>query len=278
MRIILKSIRILIFVFVFSDSSLAQVRMYSDFVKDTFSIFINLPKDYSKNPDKKYPVVYLLDANYYFHRVSIKLNKNDSESILVGIGYKNFEEMDSLRNRDYTFPKALAEDSFSISGGAKTFLSYIEKELIPYMDQHYRTDSCKRTIMGHSLGGYFVLFALGDELKKQTTHFNYFVAASPSLHYCNHYLLKLFQDITDTDTNSRGLFLTIGALEDKEEGDTSSINMDNFNALKAELCSTKFKNLKIRSQVYHKFEHMQTAMPSFVESLKKNDIFGKRQH
>ena len=125
--------------------------------------------------------------------------------------------MDSLRQRDYTFPEALAADSFPLSGGAEKFLSFIVKELIPYIDKTYRTDTSSRTIMGHSLGGYFSLFTLLTELKENSTYFGTYVAASPSLDYHNQYLLKQFQNGLDGSAKIRTLFLTLGAKEDKED-------------------------------------------------------------
>src|SRR5688500_16037086 len=50
-------------------------RLYSKSVADSFSIFVNLPNDYSLAEKKKYPVVYLLDANLYFDVMATTLNK-----------------------------------------------------------------------------------------------------------------------------------------------------------------------------------------------------------
>lgn len=252
------------FTFGLTDFSFGQVRLYSESVKDSFTLFISLPKQYAKHPEQKYSVTYLLDANYFFTRVAKEINKKSASTILVGIGYKDFPEMDSLRNRDYTFPIALPEDSFSISGGAVEFLSFVERTVIPYMDTHYRTDTSNRTIMGHSLGGYFALFALQTELKEQTFYFNHFVAASPSLQYYHQYLLKQFQNITHIDSNRRTLFLSLGAKEDKEDGGTGTENTDNFNAFIKELSKTKFQNIKTTSIIYPRYKHMQTAMPTFL--------------
>jgi len=37
--------------------------------------------------------------------------------ILVGIGYKNFVQMDSLRDRDHTFPAAMPKYQMKTTGG-----------------------------------------------------------------------------------------------------------------------------------------------------------------
>src|SRR6185503_17561259 len=123
------------------------------------------------------PVIYLLDANVYFDIVADAIKENNSNALLVGLGYKDFMRMDSLRNRDYTFPKALPKDSFPISGGADKFLSFIGGELLPYIDKTYRTDTSNRALMGHSLGGYFTLYALEQAMLRKNSLFKNYVAA-----------------------------------------------------------------------------------------------------
>ncbi|MCW3085852.1 MAG: putative alpha/beta superfamily hydrolase [Bacteroidetes bacterium] len=247
------------------NETAATARLFSEFVKDSFSIFVSLPRSYNKNTNTKFSTAYILDANVYYDIIgnSIKsLNKNKllPEMILVGIGYKDFFTMDSLRNRDYTFPKALAVDSFPISGGADKFLSFIEKELIPYIDKKYQTDTTNRTIMGHSLGGYFTLFALENDSKTKNNFFKNYVSASPSLDYCNEYIIKEFQNypVANNDKNLRSLFLTTGGLEGDE------INFNSFIKL---LADPKFKNIRVQSENYPRYDHMETAIPTFEKGL-----------
>ena len=81
--------------------SLPVTTLFSENVKDSFSIFVSLPKDYAKKKNQNFPVIYLLDANVYFDIIADAMNEIHSKAILVGIGYKDFVMMDSLRNRDY---------------------------------------------------------------------------------------------------------------------------------------------------------------------------------
>jgi predicted alpha/beta superfamily hydrolase len=248
--------------------SIPTTTLFSESVKDTFSIFINLPKDYQKKKNQNFPVIFLLDANVYFNIVADAMKENNSNAILVGIGYKDFIMMDSLRNRDYTFPIALAQDSFPISGSADNFLSFIKSDLLPYIDKTYRTDTSNRTLMGHSLGGYFTFYALEQEIISKINSFKNYVAASPSLWYYNNYLIKQFQNISGNDnTNQQTLFLTFGAREDTEDGETGTEGLDNFNSFAILLSNKRFKNIKVKSEVYPSFGHMETAVPTFTKSL-----------
>ena len=84
-------------------------------------------------------MVYVLDANLYFDIIATTIDKYAQVGlapnvILVGIGYRDFPTMDSLRNRDDTYPLAIPEYEMSTSGGADKFLSFIDHELIPQID------------------------------------------------------------------------------------------------------------------------------------------------
>jgi predicted alpha/beta superfamily hydrolase len=222
--------------------------MYSTSVRDSFYIFVSLPKSYSDKPKGKFPVVYLLDANVYFDFL-----KGDPENIIVGIGYKNAFLADSLREKDYTYPRASVTDSMPISGGGVSFAHFIENELIPSIDKQYRTDSTNRTLMGHSLGGYFTLFALNCHWKGKEM-FSKYVAASPSLDYSDNYLIKQFEALKETATKPKNLLITSGSEE----------KLNEINALVDLL---KNSQVKVKSVVFPKMGHMETAVTTFKAAL-----------
>lgn len=243
-----------------------EYRVFSASVKDSFSLFIHLPKDYEKQKRDIYPVFFLLDANVYFELTvkgieRLKLRNKIKEPIVVGIGYGNFSEADSLRDRDYTYPVALPRDSFRLSGGAGNFLAFIETELNPWLDKNYRTDSGNKTLMGHSLGGYFTLFALQKQLRDQTPLFKNYVAASPSLLYGDTFLLSKFRDLHLNERSGAKLHLLLsrGALEPED-----APAFDIFSAI---LTEDRFKMIETEKIVWRAADHMATAIPSFEAGL-----------
>lgn len=241
--------------------------LFSKFVRDSFSIFIQLPKNATK---QKLPVIYLLDANVYFDMVANKMVENHSNAILVGIGYRDFITMDSLRQRDYTFPKADTSDSFSVSGGADQFLRFIQDELIPFIDQTYHTDPTKRMLMGHSLGGYFTLFALKESLQNDQNFFTHFIAASPSLDYKSNYINQQFQQLKNNPIGSpKVLLTTYGGREDSEDGGTGTAGMDLFNIFCDTIAASRSANIQLTKEIYPLFGHMETAIPTFYKALKE---------
>ena len=243
--------------------TLPVAELFSTSVKDSFSIFVNLPGNYNAKRKRNFSVVYLLDGNAYFDAVAEEIGKQKKDAILVGIGYKNAFLMDSLRNRDYTFPQAAPRDSFPISGGADRFLAFIKTELAPFIDKTYRTDTADRSLMGHSLGGYFTLFAMQQGLSDGNNLFKRYVAASPSLHYGDQYLIKALQNATPANTNPQTLILTIG--EDELEEDATV--PEYFNSFVRYMNNEKYKNIKLITEVFPSFGHMDTGIPTFTKAL-----------
>ncbi len=251
----------------------------SRLVGDQYSIFVDLPDDYGQDTAKRYPVVYHLDGNAYFDHVREAARafgkwNGAVQPIVVGIGYGNAYLMDSLRVRDYTFPEALPTDSFVISGGAERFHAFLTEELIPHVDSLYRTDTASRTIMGHSFGGYFVLYALWSELSADhgpKPRFNSYIAASPSIGYRNGYivnqLVRLPESAQPGKTIPRHMYLTIG--EQELEPETESRFIELAEALRKRL------HIQLKTKVYPDTEHMGTAVSSFEDGL--SSVYGNER-
>lgn len=241
-------------------------RFYSENVSDSFCIFLRLPKGYKENTEQSYPITYILDANLYFSLLSDSLdNMRGAQPILAGIGYRNFLEMDSLRNRDYTYPEALASDSFKISGGGDKFYSFIKDELVPYMDLHYRTDKQSRTLMGHSLGGYFTLYALYKALQNNEQTFSRYVTPSPSVEYRNQYLTEQLKTLNKTDSTKRSLYISWRENEDADEPTAGDYHR-HATLFTRELVK-KARGLDMERSVSPNMSHMTTALPAFYEGM-----------
>ena len=122
---------------------------------------VHLPESY-KDSDKTYPVIYALDGPSHFkHIVSAMkiLHANDRmpEAIIVGI-----PNNPGTRGRD-------------LSRNNDQFLNFLENELVPLIDNQYRTSSVN-TLFGHSLAGYFTFHTMLNG-----SRFTNFIAASPHI-------------------------------------------------------------------------------------------------
>lgn len=156
--------------------------------KRTLNIY--LPDGYNKNDTIRYPVIYLLDGSAdedFIHVVglvqfcSFPWVNRVPQSIVVGIANVD-------RKRDFTYPSTVEEDKklCPTSGHSDKFMAFIEKELQPFIDSKYKTNSSK-TLIGESLGGLLAT----EILLKKPTLFTDYIIISPSLWWDDGSLLKL---------------------------------------------------------------------------------------
>ena len=153
----------------------------SQFVDEQFKIHVYLPRHYPEE-GRRYPVIYLLDAEYSFGCVAYVVRRlikggEIPPAIVVGVAYEvPYEEFYRRRERDYT-PTAAHLEEFPAAGHGPEFFRFLEKELIPFVDATYRTEPGDRTLMGLSFSGQFstwVLFTRPEVI-------NRYVIISPSL-------------------------------------------------------------------------------------------------
>lgn len=129
-------------------------------LKEDREIIIRLPDSYDAT--KKYPTVYVIGGNSLTFNISNDIDILSrtgyfKESIVVGI--PNVDN--KSRQRDFTPPgmKQDLDDKDSPEGQADAYLSFIEKEIIPFIDSTYSTNAT-RVLVGHSRAGMTVLYSL----------------------------------------------------------------------------------------------------------------------
>ena len=151
--------------------------LQSTYVDQEYEIDIFFPTGYADEMTR-YPVVYVLDAEYNFGCVAYitrRLIKNDDipKVLVVGIAYDtSYEDFYKKRSRDLT----PASDIHGYhTGGAENFTQFLEHELFPFIESNYRTIPEDRTIVGHSFGGLYGSYVL----LKHTNLFNRYLIVSP---------------------------------------------------------------------------------------------------
>ena len=80
------------------------------------------------------------------------------------------------RSIDLTPTHVVDAPDDSTSGGGENFISFIEKELMPFIDNKYPTEPYK-ILAGHSSGGLEVMQAFAHH----TNLFNSYIAIDPSI-------------------------------------------------------------------------------------------------
>ena len=183
-----------------------------------YKLYISKPPGYD-TASARYPVVYLLDADYSFpvaHAVATHLTERSHlpPVVLVGVAYGGPLQYRLNRTRDYT-PTFSPTGGYGpeyqrVSGGAPRFLTFLRRELIPFIDANYRTTD-DRTLVGHSYGGLFTLWIALTE----PALFDRLLAVSPSIWYDD----KLLFRIDDAQRRAGQplpprLYMTAGDMED----------------------------------------------------------------
>ncbi len=161
--------------------------LHSVILNETRRINVYLPEGYSPDSAEKYPVIYLLDGGAdedFIHIAGIvRFNTQPwidrfPKSIVVGIENAN-------RKRDFTFAVpnldfvdriGFKQSQFPAYGGSANFISFLEKELQPFIEKKYRTNQSK-TIIGESFGGLLAT----EILLKHRNLFNTYIIITPSL-------------------------------------------------------------------------------------------------
>ncbi len=190
----------------------------STFVDQEFQISIALPVFHSREQDKKCPVIYLLDSNFYFG-MATEMTRimaqcfEFPDTVIVGIGYPwtepaadAYDLVSGCRTRDYTPVTSKFYENETLkwspalkdceSGGAPNFLQFITEELIPLVESEYPIDATNRTIVGHSLGGTFALHALFH-----TDVFHKYVICDADYHFGEKILFEHEKDYAETHDN-----------------------------------------------------------------------------
>lgn len=163
-----------------------QVRkMHSEITKENYHIYVNIPAHYYDEPKNTYPSLFMLDADYSFalaKQISEHLSDRSHmpEAFVFGIAYDGPSNYRLNRTRDdtptYVVDGGYGREFQKHSGGGPAFTAFLEKELVPYLQKHFRL-SAQKVLVGHSYGG---LLASWTMLAKPQI-FSGYIIVSPSL-------------------------------------------------------------------------------------------------
>jgi len=165
--------------------------------KRTFWVHLPAGASNPNNAGLRYPVVYVLDGPEHFASVSgiiqylSEANGNMICPDMIVVGINNTD-----RTRDLTPTNSHLDyenkptGSFKTSGGGEKFTSFIEKELMPYIESKYPAAPF-RILIGHSFGGLTAV----NILINHTELFNAYSIIDPSMWWDNNKLLKQAHDV-----------------------------------------------------------------------------------
>jgi predicted alpha/beta superfamily hydrolase len=246
------------------------VTIHSDILKEDRRILIYAPKD-SVNPEKAYPVVYVLDADNHFTQMveySKYLSRQDVYVIppLIVVGITNTDRNHDLTpshsNVDYSGKlDTTANSPYKNSGGNERFFQFIQKELMPYVNTNYKTQPY-RIFAGHSFGALTTINCLIN----YPDMFDAYIAVSPSFWWDQKFLLKLAdKKLQAGSTLSKTLFFSDGNEDSSSPGSPFHTNVLKFDSL---LKKRDIKGLDFEYMTYPMESHMTVPIKSYYDGLR----------
>ena len=251
----------LIYTFLFITCSFAQlisigeqINFDSRILQQNRELLIYTPPSYNHNKTEAFPVLYLVDADYNFHYLTgliellSSVSANIPEMIVVGISGKGTNTY-----RKQSKPPFKTKDK----GTANVTMEFINKEVLAFIDSHYKTNSY-RILAGHSIGGLFTTYAMLHANKE----FDTFIAVSPSLWWEDELVkkntLKYFKNNKPKINSNYYLSLA----DEKGMGVHGFVEMMQYN---------KPRSLNMKFKHFPEETHSSVGLPSYRWALQ--DLF-----
>ena len=204
---------------------------------------IYLPEGYIPNDTTRYPVVYLLDGSAdedFIHTVGLFQFNTFSwidrvpKSIVIGIATVD-------RRRDFTFPSTIESEkkNFPTTGHSDKFISFLEEELKPFINNKYKTNS-SAMLIGQSLGGLLA----SEILLKMPEMFNKYLIISPSIWWDNGSLLNQSSQVIEKLSQKTDVYIGVGK-EGLTPGEFPRVMEVDANLLVEKLNNSKNKNIAV---------------------------------
>jgi uncharacterized protein len=182
-----------------------------------YKIFVDVPREAA--PASGYPVIYFLDGDTTFllaagaSRLQATTENALGPALIVAIGYDAEEpQISKERFFDLTPPPSDHARIFeSPAGGADSFAHFLRDDLKPLISRKYEINAERQALVGHSLGGLFVLHVAFSF----PNLFSDYVAGSPSVWWDNQSILKEaknYRNASQGGTRTR-LLIAVGSNE-----------------------------------------------------------------
>ena len=238
----------------------SPVKIASKVLGETRQILVRTPASY-RTGTRPYPVLYMTDGDHQLeHTAAVAdfLAREGRIPELIIVGISNTD-----RTRDLT-PTHVAQPDFGggafrapTSGGADRFLDFIERELIPHVEKHYRTQPY-RLFAGHSFGGLFAMHAAFT----RPHLFNALIAVSPTLVWDDRYVYRKAAEWAKANrTSNATLVFSVG-----NEGEALDRE---FDALQRLLRKSAPKGFEWKAIRYDDEDHGSVALPTHYAGLRK---------
>jgi len=247
--------------------------IHSTLMDEDREYWISLPSSYSDSPDsyRTYPVLYVTDGEAYLPSVSGIVHFLSSESvytfqipelIIVGLSHPN-RVRDLLPTHSLMGQNGQENARFGESGGGELFLEFIHEELIPHIDETYRTQPF-RILMGHSSGGLLALHDLVSDRRSFSAH----IAIDPSLWWDDRATLRQARALMESGWDRHAVVHLSAAAPRPVEGYDVQMHFDAIKDFAGLLADGDEEQFVSRYEYFPEEEHDTVALPGFSQGLK----------
>ncbi|HVS54310.1 MAG TPA: alpha/beta hydrolase-fold protein [Opitutaceae bacterium] len=239
-----------------------------------YRIMVSAPRD--AKPGATYPVVYILDGNYYFATACETVFINKFAAIIVGIAYPtdDYAEIINRRTFDMTISASSPGRPAGHNGGGDAFLRMIEEDVKPFIHARYPADANRQTLYGCSLGGLMVL----RQIFRHPAAYSTYIAASPAMWWNNNEVLAdeaAFSKQVKTGALHLKLLITSAADEQYRGTDPAQLAaaartrmVDNAAELSARLAAVMPENLSVTYTVFAGENHVSSSEANLSRGLR----------
>lgn len=135
----------------------------------TRKAYIYLPDSYEKEPQKRYPVMYMFDGHNVFFDEDATFGKSwgmnkfmeesKKELIIVGVECNHEGNKRLIEYAPFNYENS---EHGKIKGKGSVYMNWLVRTLKPYIDENYRTFPDRRNtiIAGSSMGGLIAMYAV----------------------------------------------------------------------------------------------------------------------
>jgi predicted alpha/beta superfamily hydrolase len=226
-----------------------------------YQISIWLPPDYPK-PGYKYPVIYLTDGEVFLGQIApmilfLMIGGMVPECLIVGLGHhvSNLDEWAKARDIDYDPPEN--PEGEPGQKRADDFLSFLKKELIPFIETTYPAEPMDRCLAGFSTGGMFTLYAL---LHEPDLFLRYLIGSAVFDSMLPHFLAYEQQLAKERKSLPVHAFFSAGELEENI--------VPSLNVLIDTLKSRNYEGLRLETLIDEGESHFSTMSTAFSKGFK----------
>ncbi len=194
-------------------------KLSSQFLSEERTLVVIFPDQYESST-VSFPVLYMLDASQrrcsQAMSVMNELLSTGKIPPMILVGVVNTK---GNRNRDM-HPTQVAGRAGS--GGADNFISFLDRELKPFVNKNYRATD-ESSIIGFSNSGYFVVYCL----LRNPELFDHYIASSPMLGYGRELILSSTADLLESRRSfDKSLFIIYGGKDHYEHALNTTPDFD----------------------------------------------------